>query len=99
MPTLNRELLTEIYNAVEHALANTLGEDPSQDIVDEVGLAVYDAIEEFDIDADFIKLDERFEATVKVIQQLDPEFDNLDELDITDWVGELTTQLEEYGVL
>ena len=98
MTTLNRELLTEIYNAVEHALANNLGEDPSQDIVDEVGLAVYDAIEEFDKDADFIKLDDRLEATVKVIQKFDPEI-VLDELDITDWVGELTTQLEAYEVL
>ena len=98
MPTLNRELLTEIYNAVEHALANNLGEDPSQDIVDEIGLAVYDAIEEFDKDADFIKLDDRLEATVKVIQKFDPEI-VLDELDITDWVGELTTQLEAYEVL
>jgi DNA-binding SARP family transcriptional activator len=84
--------LTELFAAVEHAIANFTGEDDiDTDVVELVAGLVKEAVEE--ADAGRLSYARNLVEKASTYVQTD-----LDELEMNDWVGEVDTQLEEYGI-
>jgi hypothetical protein len=85
------ENYTTYYNATEHALANFLGtDDIDQDIINLVADCCVQAVEALPNWSYFNDLLEKSSTYVQT---------DLNELEMQDYVGELETQLEEYGLL
>ena len=79
------------YDATEHALANFLGtDDIDQDIINLVANCCVQAIEALPNSSYFEALLEKSSTYVQC---------DLNELEMADYVGELETQLEDYGLL
>ena len=79
------------YNATEHALANFLGtDDIDQDIINLVADCARSAVAALPNWSYFTNLLEKSSTYVQC---------DLSELEMADYVGELETQLEEYGLL
>jgi hypothetical protein len=78
--------------ACEHAIANFTGDDEiDPDVIELVADLAMQAIKEAEEGhyAHALMLAEKASTFVQV---------DLDELEMTDWIGELDTQLEEYGL-
>jgi hypothetical protein len=79
------------YSATEHALANFLGtDDIDQDTINLVANCCVQAIEVLPNWSYFNGLLEKSSTYVQT---------DLNELELADYVGELETQLEDYGLL
>jgi hypothetical protein len=79
------------YDATEHALANFLGtDDIDQNIINLVADCCVQAIEALPNWSYFNDLLEKSSTYVQT---------DLNELELADYVGELETQLEDYGLL
>jgi hypothetical protein len=87
---LNLQLVTD---AVEQALANFLGEDPTDDQVELVTDRVLTGLRQLADGASYSVLTTYLESSSTYVQT------DLDELEMADYVGVLETQLEDYGVL
>jgi hypothetical protein len=78
--------------ATEHAIANFTGEDDiDPDVVELVAGMAKQAVEQAII-GNFIYARALVEGASAYVQT------DLDELELNDWVGEVDTQLEEYGI-
>ena len=88
--TLNLQLVAE---AVEHALANWLGEDPTDEQVELVTDRVLMGLRQLADGVSYGLFEAVLESSSTYVQT------DLDELALADYVGELETQLEEYGIL
>ena len=84
-----------LYDAVEHALANVIGTD---DIETEVVQCVADRVAYLLEDCDEENLEDELIQTSELLNE-QFEVDNWDEVDLNDYVCELVTQLEEYGLV
>ena len=85
------ENYTTYYDATEHALANFLGtDDIDQNIINLVADCCVQAVEALPNWSYFNSLLEKSSSYVQT---------DLNELELADYVGELETQLEEYGLL
>jgi len=86
--------ISTIYEAVEVALAQFLGEDPTEDQVELVGQRVADALDVIAERGYFSsEAYNLIESTSTYVQT------DLDELGLADYVGEIETQLEEFALL
>ena len=84
--------LTDLYSAVEHAIANFSGdEEIDSDVVELVADLATQAIDEATAGNYTYARDLAEKASIYV--QAD-----LDDLELNDWVCELDDQLEEYGL-
>jgi hypothetical protein len=82
---------TTYYSAAEHALANYLGTDYlDQDIIELVADCMRQAIAALPNWTYFTNLLEKSASYVRC---------DMNELEMADYVGELETQLENYGLL
>ena len=82
---------TTYYNAAEHSLANFLGtDDIDQDVINLVANCCVQAVEALPNWSYFNSLLEKSSSYVQT---------DLNELELADYVGELETQLEDYGLL
>jgi hypothetical protein len=80
----------EYYNAAEHALANYLGTDADQDMVELVGDCIYEAVQALPNQAHFNGILEK--SSTYVYADMSP-----DELEI--YVSELLDQIDAYELL
>jgi hypothetical protein len=84
--------LTDLLSAAEHAIANFTGEDDvDPNVVELVAGLAKQAVEEAN-NGRFSYARDLVEKASTYVQT------DLDELEMNDWVGEVDTQLEEYGI-
>ncbi len=84
--------LTDLYAAVEHAIANFSGEEEiDPDVVELVADLAKQAVDEATVGNYSYARDLVEKASTYVLT-------DLDELETNDWVCEVDNQLEEYGV-
>jgi hypothetical protein len=86
-------LLYSVTEAVESALANYIGEDPTADQVELVADRVMSGIKALRDDSDWSAFETMVESSSTYVQT------DLDELGLADYVGEIEAQLEEFGIL
>ena len=92
-PTLAPE--TPLYDAVEAAIANFLGNDDFNEAVTE--LVATRVAKALDLVAEDGFIDERFDTLLESASTY--VLTDLSKDELADWVGELETQLEEFGLL
>jgi hypothetical protein len=80
----------EYYNAAEHALANYLGTDPDQDMVEMVGDCIYQAVQALPNQAHFNGILEKSSTYVQADMGLD---------ELENYVSELLDQIDAYELL
>ena len=93
---MNHKALTSrsaVTPAVEHALANWLGEDPTDEQVELVTDRVLTGLRQFNEGGGWGALDAHLESSSTYVQT------DLDEDGLVDYTGELSAQLEDYGIL
>ncbi len=84
--------LETLYEAVEHAIANFTGSDDIDEaVVELVASLAAQAVEEA-VAGRYGYAQDLIEKASTYVQT------DLDELELQDWVGEMDTQLEEYGI-
>ena len=79
--------------AIEHALANWLGEDPTDDQVELVTDRVLTGLQKFNAGGGWGALDTYLESSSTYVQT------DLDDDGLVDYASELSTQLEDYGII
>lgn len=85
--------INAVSEAVEVALANFLGEDPTEEQVELVAHRVLDALKKLQEGCGYFMFENLVESSSTYVQT------DLDELGLADYVGEIETQLEDFYLL